>query len=261
MLSLLPWLTGCEGESTDTVRFDVTIYVSGELLERGGVVAVYPLPVSEQRWKGAVAQQANAIPPPADLSPIAADGARITLSLFEPFYQVQFLYPEGRNHYIFRFRPLPGAQAAKRELRTRVLTIGGVDGETGKGETMTEGFVGSFTSGSQIIHINTQGINERAARVLAGMDEDLNRKTLVCDTQAVVSACSYAPSDWPTVRLDWDKGRAALDKEYRRMETLDKCYRTAENEGKGEGNCVLTSEEPEEAVYDYREKAPSTTSP
>ncbi len=253
---LLLCLAGCEVKRTDTVKTDLTIYVSGELLERGGVVVVYPLPVSEQRWKVASTQQVNTVPPPVDLTPIASDGARVTVSLQEPFYQVQFLYPEGRDHFTFRFRSLPGTQTPERELTTQLLTVGGVDSETGLGETMHEGFVGLSTSGTQIIHVNTTGINERAARVLAGIDEDMNRRTLTCQTQALVSACTFSKTDWPLVRQDWAKGRADLDKEYRRMDTLNKCYRNAESQGRTGGTCELKSAEEDEAVYEYRDAAP-----
>lgn len=252
---LAVFLAGCDGNSTDSVKTDVTIYVSGELLERGGVIVVYPLPVSEERWKSAIANHVNTLPPPSDLSPISRDGSRLTLSLTQPFYQVQFLYPEGRGNYVFHFRSLPDGKNAP-QFATRLITVGGIDEDTGYGEAMTDGFIGLPTSGMQIIQINTDGITERAARVLAGMREDINPKPLLCETTSVTAKCTYSPVDWPVVRLDWQKGIEALDKEYRRMETLNKCYRTAESEGKTGGSCVQTSADSDEAVYEYRSSTP-----
>jgi hypothetical protein len=248
-------LQGCS-ETTDSVVSDVTLYVSGELLERGGVVAVYPLPVSDARWKAVAAQQANTVPPPLDLTPIAATGRHFTAILTQPYHQVQFFYPEGSKHYAFRFRPLPGSHESEALLTTRAISIGGVHTGTGLGEEMTTGFVGLATSGSQVIHVNLARTTENAARVLGGMADEMNAKPITCTVAAVISVCSFATADWPRIRANWSKGIQKLEKEQRGFVALNKCYREAESAGKSGGRCVLISDEAAEEQYEYRDARP-----
>jgi hypothetical protein len=248
-------LQGCS-ETSEKVVSDVTFFVSGELLERGGVVAVYPLPVSEARWKAAAAKQINVVPPPSDLTPIAATGRRYTAILSEPYHQVQFLYPEGHEHYAFHFRPLPGSSVPVAQLTTRAITIGGVDADSGLGEEMTVGFVGLATSGSQLIHINLTRTSENAARVLDGIADEMNAKPMTCSVAAVISVCSFATADWPAVRADWASGIKELEKGQRGYVALNKCYRDAESAGKLGGHCVLISDEAAEEQYEYRDAGP-----
>lgn len=243
-------MAGCGQSSSNGIEADVTIYVSGVLLERGGVVIVNPLPVSDVRWRELDVQSDPALQPPGNLPAIAPAGRRMVVSIDQPFSEIQFLYPQGRGKYTFRFRPRPGAGAT--DLETRLLSIGGIDGDTGLGQAMPHGFTGMATSGDQTIQIIGPQTSERAARVLATLRDDTHAKPLTCDTRTAVSVCVYSASDWADVKKAWDTGTAALEKEYRRMETLNTCYREAERAAKGDGSCHLVSDESAEAVYEFR---------
>lgn len=90
-------LAGCGDSAAEKVQADLTIYLSGDLWERGGVVYVNPIPVPEARWREVVASDNVVLLPPGDLRPIAPDGKRMTVALDKQFGNVQFLYPAGRG--------------------------------------------------------------------------------------------------------------------------------------------------------------------
>ncbi|MEQ1651561.1 MAG: hypothetical protein ABL897_03645, partial [Hyphomicrobium sp.] len=222
-------------------------------LERGGVVIVNPLPVSDARWSELNVEHDAALPLPGILPPIAPTGRRMAVSIDRQFSEIQFLHPQGLGKYSFRFRPLSAANVNTPELETRWLSIGGVDGETRLGEEMLHGFTGMPTSGFHAIQIVKPQTSERAARVLAALREGAEVKPLECETRTAVSVCTYAEAEWPAIEDAWRKQTAALEKEYRRMDALDACYRAAESAGKRQGTCDLVSPESEEATYEFRE--------
>lgn len=246
-------LPGCGQQTPTAVEADVTIYVSGALLERGGVVIVNPLPVSDAHWRQLDAARDSALPLPGNLPPIAPTGRRMIVSIDRQFSEIQFLHPQGHGKYNFRFRAMSAPNVNAEELETRWLSIGGVDGETRLGEQMLHGFTGMPTSGFHAIQILNPQTSERAARVLATLREGADVKPLECETRAAVSVCTYAEADWPAIEVSWRTATAALEKEYRRMDALNACYRAAESAGKREGTCNLVSPESEEAIYEFRE--------
>jgi hypothetical protein len=238
-------------------QMDVTIYLGGDLLHKGGVVTVYPLPVPKQRWHEAVTQQVNSIAPPEGLEGIGSDGTRVATLLDKPFHQVQFLYPEGKGNFVFRFRPIPAEAKRYADVKNRLLEIGGTDGSTGLGESMTNGFTGLATSGMQTFQINIAASDETAARAMISVAYyEVNPPALACETKAVLAICGYDDTTWPQVQQRWQATIAAVAKEDRRMKALDACYRGAESVGKSGGFCHQLSADSEEAVYEYRMPEP-----
>lgn len=236
---------------------DVTIYLAGDLLQKGGVVTVYPLPVPEQRWRDAMTHQVNAIEPPTGLEAIASNGARVAAVLDKPFHQLQFLYPEGKGNFSFRFRPISAEATRYANVKNRLLDIGGTERSTGLGESMMHGFTGLPTSGLQNFQINIAASDETAARALISVVYyEINPPALTCETRAVLAVCGYDDKTWPQVHIRWQSTIAAIAKEDRRMKALDACYRSAEAEGKSGGFCHQLSADSEEAVYEYRMPQP-----
>jgi len=248
-------LAGCSESAAENVQADLTIYLSGDLWEHGGVVHVNPIPVPEARWREVVASENVALAPPGDLRPIAPDGKRMTVTLDKQFGDVQFLYPAGRGKYTFRFRPHPG-QAESPDRGARVLSIGGVQEDTGLGEEMAVGFTGMPTSGFQFFHIVAPDTNERSARVLSGLADRLKPKDVSCTTRSATSVCTFADDSWPGIVKEWAKGKLELDQEYRRMDALKQCYDGA-GAMRGKGTCEPTVDGQGETTYTFRRKAAS----
>lgn len=87
----------------------LTIEVSDALLEHGGVVTVYPIPVAPEEWS------ADA----GDATPRVHIGSR--------YAEVQLKYPKG-GEYVFRFRRIAGTPD-ENELGTQLLSVIGTDPE------------------------------------------------------------------------------------------------------------------------------------
>lgn len=251
LVSLPMALAGCGDSAAEKVQADLTIYLSGDLWERGGVVHVNPIPVPEVRWREVVASENVVLAPPGDLRPIAPDGKRMTVALDKQFGNVQFLYPAGRGTFTFRFKPYPGKAVESADRGVRVLSIGGVQEDTGLGEEMTVGFTDMPTSGFQFFHIVAPDTNERSARVLSGLADRLKPKDMSCMTRSATSVCTYVADAWPGIVKDWDKGKAELDQEYRRMDALKQCYDGA-GTMRGKGTCDPTVDEQGETTYTFR---------
>lgn len=249
-------LAGCGDSAAEKVQADLTIYLSGDLWERGGVVYVNPIPVPEARWREVVASDNVVLLPPGDLRPIAPDGKRMTVALDKQFGNVQFLYPAGRGKFTFRFKPYPGKAAESPDRGVRVLSIGGVQEDTGLGEEMTVGFTGMPTSGFQIFHIVAPDTNERSARVLSGLGDPWNKRDMRCETRSATSVCVYPADTWQGIVEDWDKGKVELDQEYRRMDALEQCYDGA-GAMRGKGTCDPTVDDKGETTYTFRRKTAS----
>lgn len=240
-------LAACgEVEPEQPVRSDLTIFLDGEILAKGGVIQVDPIPVPEARWREIAGAPPAQPAPPDGLEPIAENGRRWRVAVSDRYAQVQFLYPDDAT-YAFRFRPAAGANEAGGSFGTSVLTIGGVDME-GKGPAMDGGFAGLQTSGYQIIQVAGPETDESAARVLAGFRSGADPMPLQCTTGGAVSVCLYPAQEWPELMKKWEIGNRDLALEKLRWAALDKCYRDAEWAFKGEGSCELVSGEGETPV-------------
>ena len=226
-------------------RMDLTIYVQGDLIARGGVVVVNPVPVPPERWRAAVAATGPGLPPPADLGPAPAGEARLTLAVESRYANVQFLFPEG-TRYTYRLRPHPGA-GTPAAPNVQILEVAG-DYE------LSVGFAGQQTSGDRTIRIPGPDTDERDARVLAVLARDRSalRPPIACAAQPATQICTFPAADWPAIAERWRTERLALDRDYRRMERLDACQRAAEQAGRPRNRCELVSGENEEPRYEYR---------
>ncbi len=112
---------------------DLTIDVAGELLEQGGVVTIYHLPV------GLEDRRAN-----------ASDSTTTTVRIERRYAEIQLRYPENGT-FSYRFRAVPGSPNAEKH-RTQVLSVIGTDTE-GRGPQMVNGFVDAYSSGGRVIRI------------------------------------------------------------------------------------------------------------
>ncbi|QEI08331.1 hypothetical protein FXN63_22700 [Pigmentiphaga aceris] len=244
-------LLGCKDSAAQKVQADVTIYLSGEIWARGGAVKVNPLPVSQARWREVLAADNVVIAPPGDLKPIAPDGKRMTVVVDKQYADVQFLYPEGRGNFTFRFKPHPDEKIPAAERSVRILTIGGVDSNTNLGEEMKVGFKGMPTAGIQVFHIIAPDTNERSARVLAGVADPINGMAMTCAMRSATSVCTHDAQTWQTMVVQWEKEKIELDQEYRRMAALERCYDGAGLQ-RGKGTCEPTVDSQGETTYTFR---------
>ncbi|MCZ0735335.1 hypothetical protein [Phreatobacter sp. AB_2022a] len=226
-------------------RMDLTIYVKGDLIARGGVIVVNPVPVPPEQWRAAVTATAPGLPPPADLGSPPAGEARLTLAVESRYANVQFLFPEG-TRYTYRLRPHPDARAPA-PPGVQILEVAG-DHE------LSVGFAGQQTSGDRTIRIPGPDTDERDARVLAVIARDRSalQPRIACAAQPAIQLCTFPQADWPAITERWRKQRLALDREYRRMERLDECQQAAERDGRRRSACELVSGENEEPRYEYR---------
>jgi hypothetical protein len=254
-LSLAIGVAGCtESAPAEKTQTDLTIFLTGELWQRGGAVIVHPIPVPQARWRALVDTHNVALPLPADLPPIPPGGKRMSVVLDRQFGDVQFLYPEGRKNFTFRFRPHPDHADDAADRGVRLLSIGGVDGETGMGEPMTSGFTAMPTSGTQIFHIVAPETNERAARVLAGLGDGSD--TLECAMTSATGVCVYPAAAWAGIAEQWATQKRKLDREYRRMEALDHCYDSAGSK-RDKGTCEGIQDAEGETTYTFRLRSAS----
>ena len=226
-------------------RMDLTIYVKGDLIARGGVIVVNPVPVPPERWRAAIAATEPDLPPPADLGPATAGEARLTLAAQSRYTNIQFLFPEG-TRYTYRLRPHPDTDApATPDIQ--IL-------EVASDYELSIGFAGQQTSGDRTIRIPGPDTDERDARVLATIARDRSslRPPITCAARPATQVCTVPAADWPAVAERWRKERLALDREYRRMQRLDECHQAADSAGRSRNRCALVSGENEEPRYEVR---------
>lgn len=242
------------GQSEAASSTTLTIEVSDALLKHGGVVTVYPIPVSPEEWS------ADA----ADAAPRIRIGSR--------YAEVPLKYPRGED-YVFRFQRIAGSPD-ENELGTQLLSVMGTD-EEDRGPQMTSGFVNAYSSGGQVIRVlplaeyagaeeatrtiarwgQTVGddavppADERSARVLAGMVEDGRKPVhLECKGDKQIQLCTIPDEQWPALEARW--WRYIADARLERLDhyALRLCYDSTWLEG---GTCIPDpkSDEPE---YLYR---------
>lgn len=242
---------GCADSAPELAQSDLTIFVSGDLLAQGGVVTVNPLPVPPERWAQVQAAENTTLPPPADLKPIATDGKRMTVTADRRYSDVQFLYPAGRK-YTFRLRPAPDQPVSAEGRGTQLLSVGGVDMETGQGQKMTFGFTDMATSGDQTIQVAAPDTDELSARALVGVVVlGGTRPPMQCTTRSATSVCAPPDAAWPDVAARWEKAKAESIYEAKRHVALRKCYDTPPGRGQTQG-CELVSKPGEDPVYEYK---------
>lgn len=226
------------------VDTDLTIYVSGDLWEHGGVVLIHPIPTAHE----------------------IADPQH-DLTLTQRYAEVQFLYPQTLS-YRFRFRPGPdqARDSAASKFATQRTSIGGVGGD-GLGPEMQHGFVGQKTSGSQTIRIlpyqeyadaptpywgETQGINAvppadvRSARVLEAIMRFQGNDpiALACNGGPTVQTCVIASVDRAKAELRWWRGIAEQRLERLSYHALRDCYDNRSIFATGNCTGVAGSDEP-----------------
>lgn len=209
----------------------LTLAIGGDLFRHGGVVVVYPIPVT-------AGQDSDAV---GELKPLPLEAR---------YAEVQLRYPAtGRS--VFRFRVAEeGPDTAA--FRTQLLTIIGTDME-GRGPEMHEGFSGARSSGGQVIRVlprdewggsdevtrtharwgmtRDQGYDapppadQRSARGLMALMEDSSRRVpRRCEGDARVQACIIAAEHWPRVETLWWRqiAEARLERQY--YHALRRCY-------------------------------------
>jgi hypothetical protein len=91
--------------------------------------------------------------------------------------------------------------------------------------------------------------NERAARVLANVADGAT--DLACTMRSATGVCVYTDAAWPAVAKAWATGKRNLDREYRRMEALDRCYDGAGLQ-RDKGACEATEDAAGETTYTFR---------
>lgn len=251
--------SACSEAAPDKTQSDLTIFVGGDLLAKGGVVFIHPIPVPEERWRSIVAEENRTLPPPDGLKPIAEGGKRLTVTIESQASHVQFLYPQGDRKYTFRFRSHPDAdEALKKDTGTGLLSIGGVDMNTGLGSEMRFGFTGMPDSGRQIIQVGRKGTDQLTARALVVAVEQPQpepEETPSCVTRSATSVCGYDAGQWRRIAERWEKGRIESEWEQRRFKALDACHRGAEWKGRVGGQCDLKSAEgADPIIYEYRDR-------
>jgi hypothetical protein len=210
---------------------ELTIEVAGELLQHGGIVTVYPLPVSASDWPGD-----------------ASSNAPATVRLATRYTEIQLRYPADGT-FTYRFQSADRKSAAERHP-TQVLSIIGTDGQN-RGPQMKVGFKDAYSSGGRSIRVppaaeyagqdeatrtnarwgKTEGrypvppADERSARVLnviAG--EDPERPQLHCSGSANVQACVVSPEQWQTLTARWWRELAESRLERQTDRALRACY-------------------------------------
>lgn len=209
---------------------DLTIEVGGPLLEYGGVVVVYPIPVPAETWAEAAGDSDNRI------------------RLEERYAEIQLRYPEDGS-FTYRFRPdedVEGAEAGG----TQVLSVIGTDME-GRGPRMRGGFEDAYSSGGRVIRVpplaelaaegatrtNARwGVTERydapppadqrSARALASLvrHHHPERTPLQCEGDARVQVCAVPEDRKVELEARWWRAIAEQRLERLRHHALRRCY-------------------------------------
>jgi hypothetical protein len=225
---------------------NLTIDISGELLEHGGVVTIFHIPVGLEEWR------AN-----------ASDSTTTTVLIERRYAEIQLLYPKNGT-FTYQFRAVPGSPSAE-EHRTQVLSVIGTDME-GRGPQMMNGFLNRYSSGGRVIRIppmaeiagqdeatrsaarwgNTESHNapppadQRSARALVGL---LEQTRLQCDSYGEqVQVCLPARGEWPTIEGRWWRSIAEQRLERLNHHALRNCY---DSKWFGNGRCEADPESDE----------------
>lgn len=237
---------------------DLTIEVGGDLLKHGGVVTVYPIPVSEQAWSTA-----------------NSDDATAKIRIDSRYAEVQLRYPRG-GKFTYRFRPTEGPVDEEAPF-TQVLTIIGTD-EQDQGPQMTAGFKDAYSSGGQIIRIlplmeragqdetarsaarwgETQRYDapppadQRSARALiAIVERGQQRPPLQCTGGELVQACTIVAEQWPAIEAHWWRAIAEQRLERLRYHAQRRCY---DSSWFGGGTCEPDPDSDEPAYFYVHKK-------
>lgn len=109
----------------NTVKSDVTIYLDGPLLNRGGTVFVVPREVQQDEWKPHPDQSNPARNDPRlDIrKPITLQDRRLSALVFSQISIVRFDYPAGGS-YDFRFLPSLESEVTPEKQGSILVTVG-----------------------------------------------------------------------------------------------------------------------------------------
>ncbi|TDK39557.1 hypothetical protein E2F50_05450 [Rhizobium deserti] len=215
------------GPSELAAASDLTVEIAGELLERGGAVTIYHIPVDADKLQ-------------MGESGVVASMIRID----QRYTEIQLRYPKDGS-FAYRFRPGTGSPNAAQHW-TQVLSIIGTTME-GQGPLMEHGFVGSSSSGGRIIRIpsmseiagpseatrtaarwgETEGLgahppgDERSVRALVGL---LDGARLQCNGGEQVQVCAPDQAQWPEIEAKWWRSIAEARLDRLREHALRRCY-------------------------------------
>lgn len=232
---------------------ELTIEVGGDLLEHGGVVVLYSMPVPAARMREIAG---------APFTRIRLDGR---------YAEVQLRFVKA-DDFVVRFRAVTGTQDEDK-LATEALSVIGTDME-GRGPQMTAGFKDDYYSGGQVIRVlprakyaaadevtrsmarwgETQGYDavppadRSSARILEGIIsyEPERAPPLQCRGDELVQTCTIAADQWPALEARW--WRAIAESRLGRLDhyALRRCY-DSNRSWTGTGTCErdTKSDEPE----------------
>lgn len=110
---------------TQAPRTDLTIYVDGALLERGGLVVVLPtqVPLAEWRERQGRPNPAASDPRLDRRKPIGPADRRLSVRVSAVTAVVEFAYPQGGG-FNYRVLPLPGSTVRPEQLGSLMLSTG-----------------------------------------------------------------------------------------------------------------------------------------
>ncbi len=230
---------------------DLTIEVSGDLAQHGGVVTVYPLPVTADQWSGDASANAPA-----------------TIRLEARYAEIQLRHP-ANGTFVYRFRS-PEAKTATERHPTQVLSVIGTD-EKNRGPQMSVGFKDAYSSGGRIIRVPplaeyagqdeatrsearwgiTTGryppppADEGSARVLSGIArEDMQKPALACTGSTTVQVCVIPADKWERLTALWWRELAESRLDRMRDRAVARCH-AGPPEGPGRCEADPASKEPE----------------
>lgn len=207
---------------------DLTMEVAGDLLQHGGVVTVYPIPVPP------IAGEAGVKPP-------------AVIRLDSRYNEVQLQYP-ANGTFVYRFRSSKEPTAAA-NLPTQVLSVIGVDQQQ-RGPQMKIGFKDAYSSGGRVIRVLpaaeysgqdehsrtharwgiTEGnqpppADERSARALPLLDNDDAQLALqTCTGANHVRVCVLPAVHWPKLDSLWWRNIAGQRLERLQHYALRRCH-------------------------------------
>ncbi|WP_313664705.1 hypothetical protein [Shinella sp.] len=248
--TLVAGSTVCAGASDA----NLTIEVSGALLEHGGVVTIYPIPITPEDLRAPDEE--------------AADRVAVT----SRYAEVQLKYPMN-GKYVFRFRN-PAETPDDQKLGTQPLSVIGTDNQD-RGPQMTAGFKDAYSSGGQVIRVlpraeyaaeseaartnarwgKVEGndalppADERGARALAAIvGYGMSDFTFQCTGNASVQVCTIPPDQWPALDMRWWRDIAEARLERLDHHALRRCYNSS---WLGGGTCEADPQS-DEPAYNHR---------
>ncbi|MCX8571179.1 hypothetical protein [Aminobacter sp. MET-1] len=234
---------------------DLTIDLNGDLLNHGGVVVVYTIPVPPDAWTKTV-----------------GDSPATNIRLDGRYAEVQLRYPKG-GRFAYRFRPVEGTPDAHAHA-TQVLSVIGTDMED-RGPQMTAGFENAYSDGGQIIRVPPLAeltgqdeptrtmarwgeterndapppADQRSARALVGIVRHGPEPIpLRCNGDQLAQVCTIPGDRWPVLEARWWRAIAEQRLERLRDRALRRCY---DSSWSGGGRCEPDPES-DEPAYLYR---------